>query len=113
MPMNYYDNYSIMDYLNPRKLKNLDREAKRKVISGYLLDVCNANSFIADIYIADYGDRELFFFSRIPGRDTSLEYDFFDRELPGGEVSNRIRIIPNHIPEDINKSSVNNFDVIS
>lgn len=113
MPMNYYDNYSIMDYLNPRILKNLDREAKRKVISGYLLDVCNANSFIADIYIADYGDRELFFFSRIPGRDTSLEYDFFDRELPGGEVSNRIRIIPNHIPEYINKSSVNNFDVIS
>ena len=60
MPMNYYDNYSIMDYLNPRKLKNLDREAKRKVISGYLLDVCNSNSFIADIFIADYGDRELF-----------------------------------------------------
>ena len=113
MPMNYYDNYSIMDYLNPRKLKNLDREAKRKVISGYLLDVCNSNSFIADIFIADYGDRELFFFSRIPGRDTSLEYDFFDRELPGGGVSNRIRIIPNHIPEYINKSSVNNFDVIS
>ena len=83
------------------------------MISGYLLDVCNSNSFIADIFIADYGDRELFFFSRIPGRDTSLEYDFFDRELPGGGVSNRIRIIPNHIPEYINKSSVNNFDVIS
>ena len=113
MPMNYYDNYSIVDYLNPRKLENLDRETKQKVVSGYLQDVCNSNSFIADIFIVDYGDRELFFFSGIPGRDTSIGYDFFEKELPGGEVNNRIRIVTNHIPDYINKSSVNNFDVIS
>ncbi len=113
MPMNYYGNNSIMDYLNPRKPASQDRDRKREVVSGYLRDVCNANSFISDIFIADYGGQELFFCSRVPGRDTSLGYDFFGKELPGGGVNNRIRIIPNHVPEYINKSSVNNYEVIS
>ena len=113
MPLSYYDNYSVIDYLTPRKPETMTREAKRKAVSGFLQDICSSNSFIADIFIVDYSDREVFFFSRTPGRDTSLDYNFFGWELPGGEVSNRIRIIPNHIPEYINKSSVNNFDVIS
>ena len=113
MPMNYYGNNSIMDYLNPRRLGNADLKTKREAVSGYLQDICSSNSFIADIFIADYSDRELYFFSRVPGRDTSLGYDFFNRELPGGKVSNRIRMIPNHVPEYINQSSVNNFEVIS
>ena len=113
MPLSYYGNNSIIDYLNPRFQAGLDRKTKREVISGYLQDVCTSNSFISDIFIADYGDREVFFFSRIPGRDPSLDYDFISRELPGGEIDNRIRIVSNHIPEYINRSSVNNFEVIS
>lgn len=113
MPMNYYGNNSVVDYLNPRRTGNADLKTKREVISGYLQDVCGSNSFISDIFIANYGDRELYFFSRIPGRDTSLDYDFFSRELPGGEVNNLIRMVPNHVPEYINQSSVNNFDVLS
>ena len=113
MPLNYYGNNSIMDYLNPRRQGTLDRKTKHEVVSGYLQDVCSSNAFIADIFIADYSDRSLYFFSRVPGRDTSLDYDFFGRELPGGGVDNRIRIMPNHVPEYINQSSVNNFDVIS
>ena len=98
MPMNYYDNSSIVDYLNPRNAEKPGPEARRKAISGYLQDICSSNSFIADVFIVDYTDRELFFFSRIPGRDTSLGYDFFDRELPGGEVNNRIRIVSKESP---------------
>ena len=113
MPLSYYGNKRIMDCLNPRGSADLNPGVKREMISGYLQDVCSSNSFVADIFIVDYGNKELFFFSRIPGRDNSLDYDFFSRELPGGEVSNRIRIVPNHVPEYINKSSVNHFDVIS
>ncbi len=113
MPMNFYGNNSVVDYINPRRKENADLKTKREVVSGFLQDVCSANSFISDIFIEDYGDRELYFFSRIPGRDTSLDYDFFSRELPGGEVSNKIRILPNHVPDYINQNSVNNFDVIS
>ena len=113
MPMSYYDNSSIIDYLNPRNPDNPSRETKRRVISGCLQDICSSNSFVSDVFIADYGDAEVFFYSRVPGRDTSLNYDFLAAGLPGGEISNRIRIIPNHIPEYINKSSVNNFEVIS
>ena len=112
MPMSYYGNSSIMDYLNPRNAEKPGREEKRKAVSGYLQDICSSNPFIADVFIADYTEKELYFFSRIPGRDTSLNYDFM-AGLPGGEVDNRIRIIPNHIPEYINKNSVNNFEVLS
>ena len=113
MPMSYYDNSSIVDYLNPRNPKKPDRETKRKAVSGYLQDICSSNSFIADVLIVDYTDQELFFYSRTPGRDTSLHYDFLKAGLPGGAVDNTIRIVPNHIPEYINKSSVNNFEVLS
>ena len=113
MPLSYYDNYSIVDYLNPRKLETLDRKSKRGVISSYLQDICADNAFISDIFIVDYGDRDVFFFSSVLGRDTSLDYDFCDRDLPGGPVDNKIRIIPNHIPEYINASSVNDYAVIS
>ena len=113
MPKSYYDNYSITDYLNPRKLAMLDRRNKREVISGYLQDTCAANDFISDIFIVDYADRDIFFFSSIAGRDTSLNYDFYDHSIPGEEVDNHIRIIPNHIPRYINSSSVNNYAVIS
>ena len=113
MPLSYYDNYSIMDYLNPRKLQTLDRRTKRGAISGYLQDICVANDFISDIFIVDYGDRDVFFFSNVAGRDTSLTYYFYDLNILGGEIDNRIRIIPNHIPEYINASSVNNYAVIS
>ena len=113
MPLSYYGNSSITDYLNPRKQAGQDRKAKQDVISGYLQDVCSSNSFISDIFIADYGEEEVFFFSNIPGRDNSLDYDFFGRGLPGGEVNNKIRIVSNHIPEYINKNSVNNFEVLS
>ena len=113
MPKSYYDNYSITDYLNPRRLALLDRRNKREVISGYLQDTCAANDFISDIFIVDYGDRDIFFFSSIAGRDTSLDFNFYDTGIPGGEVDNHIRIIPNHIPEYINASSVNNYAVIS
>ena len=113
MPVSYYDNYSIVDYLTPRKPETMNREAKRKAVSGFLQDICSFNTFIADIFIVDYSDREVFFFSRTPGRDTSLDYDFFSSGLPGGGVDNRTRILSNHIPEYINKSSVNNFEVIS
>ena len=65
MPMNYYDNYSIMDYLNPRRQGTLDRKTKYEVVSGYLQDVCSSNAFIADIFIADYSDRSLYFFSML------------------------------------------------
>ena len=113
MPLSYYDNYSVIDYLTPRKPENMTREAKRKAVSGFLQDICSSNTFIADVFIVDYSDREVFFFSRTPGRDTSLDYDFFGWELPGGGVDNRTRILSNHIPEYINKSSINNFEVIS
>ena len=113
MPMSYYGNNSIMDYLSPKKPAARDRKTKGEVISGYLQDVCNSNRFIYDIFIADYGDRELYFFSNVPGRDTSLDYDFFGRGLPGGEVDNRTRFVPNHIPEYINQNSVNKDEVLS
>jgi hypothetical protein len=86
MPLSYYDNYSVVDYLNPRKLETLDRRAKRGVISSYLQDVCGANAFISDIFIVDYGDRDVFFFSNVAGRDTSLNYDFYDRNVLGGRL---------------------------
>ena len=113
MPLSYYGNNSIMDYLNPRKQAGQDKKTKREVISGYLQDVCGSNSFISDAFIVDYGDREVFFFSKVPGRDNSLDYDFFGQGLPGGEVDNRARFVSNHIPAYINKSSVNNFEVLS
>ena len=113
MPLSYYDNYSVVDYLNPRKLETLDRRAKRGVISSYLQDVCGANAFISDIFIVDYGDRDVFFFSNVAGRDTSLNYDFYDRNALGGDIDNKIRAVSNHIPEYINSSSVNNYAVIS
>ena len=112
-PMSYYGNNSIMDYLNPRNSETLEKKTKREVINGYLQDVCGSNDFISDLFIADYGDREVFYASGIPGRDPSIGYDFFAKELPGGDVDNKIRIVTNHIPDYINKSSVNNFDVIS
>lgn len=113
MPKSYYDNYSIADYLNPRRLAVMGRKTKREVISGYLQDTCAANDFISDIFIVDYGDRDIYFFSSVAGRDTSLDYDFHEHPVPGGDVDNHIRIIPNHIPEYINASSVNNYSVIS
>jgi two-component system sensor histidine kinase YesM len=113
IPMSYYGNNSVIDYLDPRKPETADRKTKQEVVSGFLQDVCSANRFIADIFIADYGDREIFFFSNIPGRDPSLDYDFFSPGLPGGEVDNKTRFVSNHIPPYINKSSVNNFEVLS
>jgi len=113
MPLSYYGNNSVMDYLNPRKPAGADKKTKREVISGYLQDICGSNSFISDAFIADYGDREVYFFSNIPGRDNSLDYDFFSQGLPGGDVDNRTRFVSNYIPEYINKSSVNNFEVLS
>lgn len=113
MPINYYGNNSIMDYLNPRKEAGQDKKTKREVVSGYLQDICGSNSFISDAFIADYGDREIFFYSNIPGRDNSLDYDFFGQGLPGGAVNNKIRIVTNYIPEYINQNSVNNFEVLS
>ena len=114
MPLSYYDNYSIMDYLNPRKLETtLDRKNKRGVISSYLQDICAANDFISDIFIVDYGDRDVFFFSNVSGRDTSLSYNFYDQNSLGEGIDTHIRILPNHIPEYINVSSVNNYEVIS
>ena len=113
MPKNYYGNNSIMDYLNPRKEAGQDKKTKREVVSGYLQDICGSNSFISDAFIADYGDREIFFYSNIPGRDNSLDYDFFGQGLPGGAVNNKIRIVTNYIPEYINQNSVNNFEVLS
>ena len=113
MPLSYYGNNSIMDYLNPRKPAGADRKTKREVVYGFLQDICGSNRFISDAFIAEYGDREIYFFSNIPGRDNSLDYDFFGQGLPGGEVDNKTRFISNHIPEYINKSSVNNFEVLS
>ena len=113
MPLSYYGNNSIMDYLNPRKPAGADRKTKREVVYGFLQDICGSNRFISDAFIAEYGDREIYFFSNIPGRDNSLDYDFFGSGLPGGEVDNKTRFISNHIPEYINKSSVNNFEVLS
>ena len=113
MPMSYYNNYSIIDYLNPRKLANLNRVTKREVVSGYLKDICSSNDFISDIFIVDYGDRDVFFFSNVAGRDTSLNYDFYSKRLPGEQIDNKIRMLPNHIPDYINASSVNNYSVIS
>ena len=112
-PMSSYGNNSITDYLNPRKSGTAEKKTKREIINGYLQDVCGSNSFISDIFIAGYSDREVYYASGIPGRDPSIGYDFFAKELPGGEVDNKIRIVTNHIPDYINKSSVNNFDVIS
>lgn len=113
MPKSYYNNYSITDYLNPRRLATMDRRTKREVISGYLQDTCGANDFISDIFIVDYGDRDIYFFSSVVGRDTSLDYNFYDRGIPGEDIDNHIRIIPNHIPAYINASSVNDYAVIS
>ena len=113
MPKSYYNNYSITDYLNPRKRAAMDSRIKRELISGYLQDICGANDFISDIFIVDYGDRDIYFFSSIAGRDTSLDYDFYDRGIPGEDIDNHIRIIPNHIPAYINASSVNDYAVIS
>lgn len=113
MPLSYYGNNSIMDYLNPRKEAGRDRKTKREIVYGFLQDICCSNRFISDAFIAEYGDREIYFFSNIPGRDNSLDYDFFGQGLPGGEVDNKTRFISNHIPEYINKSSVNNFEVLS
>ena len=113
MPLNYYGNDSIMDYLNPRRIQSQDEKTKREVISSYLRDICSANAFISDIFIVDYGARDVYFFSNVAGRDTSLNFDFYDRGLLGGDVDNAVRTIPNHIPEYINASSVNNYEVIS
>ena len=113
MPLSYHDNDSIMDYLNPRKLKSRDEKTRGEVISGYLRDICSTNAFISDIFIVDYGSRDVYFFSNVAGRDTSLDFVFYDRGLLGGDVDNTIRTIPNHIPAYINASSVNNYQVIS
>lgn len=113
MPLSYYGNDCIMDYLNPRRLQSRDEKTKGEVISAYLRDVCSANAFISDIFIVDYGARDVFFFSNVAGRDPSLDFDFYDHSLLGGDVDNAIRTIPNHIPEYINASSVNNYNVIS
>ena len=102
-----------MDYLNPRKTQSRDEKTRGEVISGYLRDICSANAFISDIFIVDYGARGVYFFSNVAGRDTSLNFDFYDRGLLGSDVDNTIRTIPNHIPEYINASSVNNYQVIS
>lgn len=113
MPLNYYDNDCIMDYLNPRRLQSHDEKAKGEVISAYLRDICSANAFISDIFIVDYGARDVYFFSNVAGRDTSLDFDFYDQSLLGSDVDNTVRTIPNHIPGYINASSVNNYEVIS
>lgn len=114
MPLSYYNNRSIMEYINPRKLAALNRDAKNGVISSYLQDTCNANEFICDIFIVDYGDQEVFFSSSVAGRDASLDYDFFQKDVFGdGLVNNKTKILPNHIPDYISSSSVNKHPVIS
>lgn len=113
MPLNYYDNDCIMDYLNPRRPQSQNEKTKGEVISSYLWDACSANAFISDIFIVDYGARDVYFFSNVAGRDTSLDFDFYDHGLLGSDVDNTIRVIPNHIPRYINASSVNNYEVIS
>ena len=45
MPLNFYGNNSIMDYLNPRKTGDTDLKTKREAVSGYLQDICSSNSF--------------------------------------------------------------------
>lgn len=113
LPLSYYNNSSIMDSINPRRLETLNPDTKQGVISSYLQDICGANDFISDIFIVDYGDRSVFFTSSVAGRDPSLTYDFYGQDLLGGEIDNKIRIIPNHIPGYINSNSVNNYSVIS
>ena len=113
MPLSYRGNDSIMDYLNPRKSQSRDEKTRGEVISGYLRDVCSTNAFISDIFIVDYGARDVYFFSNVAGRDTSLDFIFYDQGLLGNDVDNTIRTIPNHIPKYINASSVNNYQVIS
>ena len=114
MPLSYYNNRSIMEYINPRKLAALNRDAKNGVISSYLQDTCNANDFIADLFIVDYGDRAVFFTSSVASRDVSLDYDFFAKNAFGdGVVNNKIKVLPNHIPDYISASSVNKRPVIS
>lgn len=114
MPLSYYSNRSIMEYINPRKLAALNRDAKNGVISSYLQDTCNANEFISDIFIVDYGDRAVFFSSSVAGRDVSIDYDFFDGYSFGdGIVNNKVKVLPNHIPDYISSSSVNKHPVIS
>lgn len=114
MSLSYYNNNSIVDYINPRKLGQLDFGAKNTVISSYLQDTCNANDFISDIFIVDYSDKKVYFTSRVTGRDVSMEYDYFEPDfLREDDINNKVKILPNHIPYYINYSSINNYPVIS
>jgi two-component system sensor histidine kinase YesM len=107
-------NTSIVDFINPMKEAQRNNSYKSGAILSYLQDTCSANTAITDILLIDYSGREIFFCSNIHNRDVSIDYDFFQYDFLGsGEIRNKIEIVPNYIPDYINSSSVNNFQVIS
>lgn len=110
----YFDsNTSIIDYLNPVKKARINKENKFNALSAFLQNTSIANSFIADIFIVDYNDREVFFHSNIPGRGASVGYDFYSLDfLRSDGINTSIEIIPAHIPDYINTFG-NDFPVIS
>ena len=107
------NNMSMIDYLNPVKEARINRENKFAVLSVFLQNICNANSFIVDMFLVDYNAEEVFFKSNIPGRGASAGYDFYSLEfLRKDGIDTAIEIIPAHIPYHINTFG-NNFPVIS
>lgn len=111
----YFDNNtSIVDFINPHKEAQVNKDAKIRAVSSYLQDTCSANAFITDIFIIDYNGKEIFFCSNVPARDVSIDYDFYSLDFLGKNgINNTVKIIPNYIPDYINTSSVNDFSVIT
>ncbi len=110
----FNNNTSIVDFINPMKEARRNNSYKSSAILGYLQDTCSSNTAISDILLIDYNGKEIFFCSNIRNRDVSIDYDFYRHDFLGsGEVSNKIAFVPNHIPDYINSSSVNNIPMIS
>ena len=112
-PQFFDNNTSVIDYLNPVKKTRVNEENKFAVLSAFLQNTCNANSFIADIFIVDYHEKKVFFRSNIPGRGASSDYDFYSLDFLKREgINTAVEIVPAGIPYHINTVG-NNFPVIS
>jgi len=112
-PQIFDNNTSIVDYLNPVRQERIDKEKKFAILSAFLHNTLNSNSFIADIFIVDFREEEIFFRSNIPGRGAHKGYNFFSPEFfRRGEINTAIEIIPTYIPEYMSVVG-NNFPVIS
>jgi len=112
-PQIFDNNTSIVDYLNPVRHERIDKENKFAILTAFLQNACSTNSFITDIFIVDFHEKDIFFRTNIPGRGAHSGYNFFDLDFFGrDEINAEIDIIPTYVP-DYMKVIGNNFPVIS